>query len=89
MKAIGIEEGRVAERCGRAPHFLIGDSEVANPYASARGGAGPAVAEWLAERGVTTLVCGEFGPKMRAALDARGIEAVEFHGSIEAAQQRS
>lgn len=43
--------------------------------------AGPALAAWLAERTVGTLIAGDFGAKLAQALEERGIRAVTASGS--------
>ena len=66
----------VAARC---PWFLLFDDQgslveaVANPHRQAVGGAGPLAVDFLAERGVRTVIAGEFGKKMIDAMKARGI----------------
>ena len=56
---------------------------VENPHADAGGGAGNRVAEWMAERGVQTMVAGNFGRNLAADLEKRGIGRVEASGSSE------
>lgn len=70
------------ERFGRAPRFLVVDSETAevkqvvdNPAVEAAHGAGTGAAALMAEHGVTAVVSGRFGPKAFQALRALGIEA--------------
>ena len=58
---------------------------VENPHADAGGGAGNRVAEWMAERGVQTMVAGNFGRNLAADLENRGIGHVEASGSSEKA----
>jgi len=72
----------VAYRFARAPYFAIVDidngkissiSVVPNPNAMARGGAGPAAAQWLANQHVNVVLTPQVGPNAAAALNAMGI----------------
>jgi predicted Fe-Mo cluster-binding NifX family protein len=75
----------------RSPYFLIFDSansllEVSdNPYKDTGKRAGPSVAAFLAQKGVTFVVAGQFGNNMIQAMKGKGIEYLEFRGSAEAA----
>ncbi|MBN1336698.1 MAG: NifB/NifX family molybdenum-iron cluster-binding protein [Deltaproteobacteria bacterium] len=66
-------------RFGRAEAFLVLDEtgqvvqRVSNPHRNAGHGAGPAVAGWMRDLGVETVISGEFGPKALASLNALGI----------------
>ena len=79
---------------GRSPYFLIfeGDGKllegVDNPYKATGRGAGTSVASFLAQKGVTFFVAGEFGRNMTQAMKAKGIKYLEFHGSAEAALKK-
>ncbi len=79
----------VAGVAARSPYFLLFDEEkrfleaVENPHADTGGGAGNRVAEWVAERGVQTMVAGNFGRNLAADLENRGIGHVEASGSGE------
>jgi predicted Fe-Mo cluster-binding NifX family protein len=72
-------EASVDERFGRAPFFVIVDTEsmqhetIVNPAIDAGQGAGIAAAQGIARRGVEALLTGFVGPKAYAALDAAGI----------------
>ncbi|MFH1490354.1 MAG: NifB/NifX family molybdenum-iron cluster-binding protein [Pseudomonadota bacterium] len=78
----------------RSPYFLIFDGDgrlleaVENPYKAAKGDAGTSVVPFLAQKGVTLVVAGEFGEKMIQAMKAQGIEYLEFHGSAEGALKK-
>jgi len=80
-------DAAVSAVAARAPVILIFDgagrlvASHANPAASAPGGAGPALARWLAGQGVTTLIAGDFGDKLGAALAEDGIRALAARGS--------
>lgn len=87
-KTLAAEVSGVA---ARSPYFLIFDADgtlleaVDNPYKNAKGGAGPAVVPFLAQKDVAFVVAGEFGEKMIQAMQAQGIGYLQFSGSAEAA----
>jgi predicted Fe-Mo cluster-binding NifX family protein len=76
----------ISSVAARAPHILIFDANRAsadshpNPVAVRRGGAGPALAHWLAEQRVGTLIAGKFGAKLAQALKERNIRTVVASG---------
>jgi predicted Fe-Mo cluster-binding NifX family protein len=82
---------KVSSIAARAPNILIFDAEGklleshTNPAASSPGSAGPALARWLADRKVQTLVAGEFGGNLSAALAERKIGMVTASGPASAA----
>ncbi len=90
-KAVTTEVSGVAARC---PYFLIFDGDgvlleaIDNPYKGAKGGAGPSVASFLAQKGVTFVVAGALGKNMSQALKAKGVGYLQFHGSAEAALKK-
>jgi len=67
------------ERFGRAPYFIILDSEsgsfeaIRNPFAEGGGGVGPKAAQLLIARGATALISGQVGGNAREVLAAAGI----------------
>lgn len=72
-------DAQVSAQAARCPWFLLFDAQgnlveaVANPHQRAAGGAGPQAAEFLASKGVQTVIAGEFGQKMADALKHRGM----------------
>jgi predicted Fe-Mo cluster-binding NifX family protein len=84
----------VSAVAARSPYFLIFDGDgtlleaADNPYKTARGGAGPSVVPFLAQKGVAFVVAGKFGEKMIQAMQAQGIGYLEFSGSAEAAVKK-
>ena len=79
-------EAPISAVAARAPYILIFDAggallaSHANPVAKEPSGAGPALARWLSEQRVTTLIAGEFGSKLEGALKERKIRAVIVSG---------
>lgn len=69
-------------RFGRAAWLAVFDSDtgavefVENEGASAQSGAGPKVAEAVANLGAAKVFSGDFGPKAKTALQSMGIEMV-------------
>ena len=85
----------VSNEAAKCPYYLIFDSEgkltevIDNPYGDASGGAGPSVANFLAQRGVTIIIAGNFGSKMINTLESKGIAHFEFKGSVNDAVKRT
>lgn len=79
-------DAAVSGTAARAPHMLIFRADGAfeashrNPAAESPGGAGPALADWLAEQRVGTLIAGDFGSKLMQALEEGNIRAVIADG---------
>ena len=82
----GSINGQVEERFGRAPYFVIVDSETmrfgvgVNPSVTASHGAGPQTAALIADRGAGVVLTGRVGPKAGQALATAGLEVVEGVG---------
>jgi len=78
---------RVSGLAARAPYFLIFDESgklleaVDNPYKAAKGGAGTSVVPFLAQKGASVVVAGEFGENMTQAMKGKGMRYLEFKGS--------
>ena len=53
-----------------------------NPFLDKGPGAGPLVVEYLAEKGVGTLIAGRFGPPMIDAMDRKGMRYFQFSGIV-------
>ncbi|MBW2651094.1 MAG: hypothetical protein JRC66_08855, partial [Deltaproteobacteria bacterium] len=74
----------VSNEAAKCPYYLIFDSEgkltevIDNPYKNASGGAGPSAANFLAQKGVTIIIAGNFGSKMINTLESKGIAHFEF-----------
>ena len=86
---------KVSGVAARAPYFLIFDESgklleaVDNPYKAAKGGAGTSVVPFLAQKGATVVVAGEFGENMIQAMKSKGIGYLEFKGSTEEALKKA
>lgn len=84
-------QAAVSAVAARAPHILIFDAGGAllaahsNPVAANRGGAGPALAKWLAGQQVTLLIAGDIGDKLAAELQRLNIRGVTASGPAEQA----
>jgi predicted Fe-Mo cluster-binding NifX family protein len=82
----------VSRQAGPSPFFQIFDGKgklietIANPYKE--GGGGIAVADFLAGKGVTVVVAEEFGNRIIEVMKNKGIRAVAFKGSVEAAVKK-
>jgi len=88
-------EAPVSSVAARAPFILIFDATGAmeeshpNPVAANPGGAGPALARWLAEKKVGTLIAGDFGAKLSPALEERKIRSVRASGPAAQAAKKA
>lgn len=72
-------DARVSMHAARAPYYLLFNEAgellevVDNPHADAGRGAGPRAAEFLQTKGVTQVIAGEYGHRLVAELEQRGI----------------
>lgn len=72
-------ESPAEDRFGRAPYFIIVESEngsfeaIKNPHADGGGGVGPKAAQVLIANGVKALVSGQVGGNAKEVLAAAGI----------------
>jgi len=77
-------EALAEERFGRAPFFIIVDTDTGsfesleNPFAGAGGGVGPRAAQLIIAHQVTALVSGMVGGNAREVLIAAGIHLYEY-----------
>ena len=85
---------KVSGVAARAPYFLIFDGSgkfleaIDNPYKTAKGGAGTSIVPFLAQKGATVVVAGEFGEKMIQGMKGKGMRYLEFKGSAEEALKK-
>jgi predicted Fe-Mo cluster-binding NifX family protein len=78
------------ERFGRAPYFIIVESDsgsfeaIQNPYADGAGGVGPKAAQILIAKNVKALISGLVGGNARDVLAAAGIAMYTYNagGSV-------
>ena len=81
-------ETTVSHIAARCPYFLFVDSKgklleaVENPYKNNSSGAGVAVTNFLAEKNVTLVIAGNFGPKMKDMLKSQEIAYVTSEGIV-------
>jgi len=86
-------EAKVEERFGRAPYFIIVDSEtgsfeaIANPFINGSGGVGPKAAKLIIDRQADVLISGLLGGNAQSVLDSAGIVQYVYHdgGTVSAA----
>jgi len=94
VASVGSESGStVEERFGRAPYFVIHDTD-SSAYtcltntgnAAAAHGAGTGTAQAIISHKVDVVVAGRFGPKAEAVLSAAGIKMLAWsQGTVEQA----
>ena len=76
----------VSNAAAKCPYYLIFNNKgelievFDNSYKDTSGGAGPSAANFLARRGVTILIAGNFGSKMVSTLENKGVIHFEFKG---------
>jgi len=85
--AISSHDGKLdtkfSPRFGRCEFFIFIDTEtrdweaIANPAATARGGAGAQVVQFLSNNDVEATITGRYGPTAFTALEAAGIQGFE------------
>jgi len=79
------EDAKVSPISGRAEYYQIFEDKklvkvIKNPFAVGGGGAGPAVAQMLANENVEMIISGHFGEKMLAALEEKNIKIKTIQG---------
>jgi len=82
------ESSQISDKAARAPYYLIFDRSgklleiVSNPFRDDDRGAGPKVADLLASKNVSVVVAGDFGNKIKSALDNKKIDYHETSGIV-------
>jgi predicted Fe-Mo cluster-binding NifX family protein len=82
-------EANVSGQPARSPFILLFDEKgklieaIENPAKD-----GLAVADFLASKGVTVAVAGEYGPQIIDVMKKKGIKAVAFKGTVEEAVKK-
>ncbi len=85
----------VSNKAAKCPYYLMFDNKgemtevIDNPYGDASRGAGPSAANFLAQKGVTIVIAGNFGSKMINTLKNKGITHFEFKGRVDEAVKKS
>lgn len=87
-------ESPVDPRFGRCPYFVILEEEgdgfevMENTAGQAFQGAGISAAQMIAEKGVTAVIAGNFGPKALWVLGQAGVKLYGFSGgAVEEARE--
>ncbi len=81
-------EGPIDVRFGRAPYYILVESETgnwesfANPAVSQSGGAGVAAAQFVIDKKAEVTISGDFGPNASQALQAAGVKMHTFSADI-------
>ncbi|RPH31285.1 MAG: hypothetical protein EHM93_14190 [Bacteroidales bacterium] len=77
-------ESKLDQRFGRCAYFIIYDTKtkgmefIPNPNIDAQEGAGPASVQLVASKGVTQIISGEFGIKIKSLLDSLKIQMIIY-----------
>ena len=80
------KDAAISQQAGRTPFFLFFDNKgnfletVENPSRDQSRNAGPNAALFLADKGVTLVIAGDFGSKMKEALEEHHIQYVKKTG---------
>jgi predicted Fe-Mo cluster-binding NifX family protein len=75
-------ESPIDNHFGRSAYFVIYDKEsksielLPNPFLSMPEGAGAAAVQMLADHGVSQIISGEFGQKIKALVDSLRIQMI-------------
>jgi len=78
----------ISSKAGHCPYYLIfnGAGElievVANPYKNAQRRAGQQTANFLADKGVTIVIAGNFGDKMIGVMRSNGMDYFKLQGIV-------
>jgi predicted Fe-Mo cluster-binding NifX family protein len=81
------DTAKVSAVAARSPFFLMFGQDgkfleaIANPHKDAGGNASGLVTAFLSDKGVTDVIAGNFGDKMKNALKQKGIASFELKGS--------
>ncbi len=87
------ENSQICQEAARAPYYLIFNKRgkllevISNLFSDSARHAGPQVAALLAEKNVTVMVAGDFGQKLKIALDEKGINHLAATGVVQKAIQ--
>ncbi len=84
----GSMNAQVSEAFGRCAYFIIVDTNtmkfepVSNPGVGMMGGAGPAAARAIAERGAEVVLTGAVGPNAKQTLNSLGIKVYTGYNNM-------
>jgi predicted Fe-Mo cluster-binding NifX family protein len=73
---------KIDPRFGRCSYFVIFDTEtrstdfLSNPYKNAKEGVGPSCVKLMSKHGISKIVSGEFGIKIKPLLDELSIQMI-------------
>ena len=87
------KDAAISQQAGRTSFFLFFDNKgnfletVENPSRDQSRNAGPNAALFLADKGVTLVIAGDFGSKMKEALEEHHIQYVKKTGAAYSAVQ--
>jgi len=79
---------QIAKHSARASFYLLFDEQgemleaVSNPFAGVDRGAAPRAVLLLADKGVTLLAAGDFGPRFVSELEESGIDHIQRTGQV-------
>jgi len=78
----------ISNKAGKCPYYLIFDGKgelmevISNPYKDTQSGAGQQTADFLANKGVTLIIAGNFGDKMIGAMRSNGTDYSKLQGIV-------
>jgi predicted Fe-Mo cluster-binding NifX family protein len=78
----------ISQQASRAPFFLFFDDQgnlteiIENPFKNQSHLAGPSTASFFANKGVKLVIAGNFGHKMKQALQENNIQYIEITGVV-------
>ena len=81
-------DSRISDHAGRCPCYLLFDrtgvfiEAITNPSEESTGHAAPIAANFLARKGVTTLIAANFGQKMISELESLDIKHIIMDGKV-------
>jgi len=78
----------ISNKAGKCPYYLIFNRTgelievISNPYKDTQSGAGQQTADFLANKGVTLIIAGNFGDKMIGAMRSNGTDYSKLQGIV-------
>jgi predicted Fe-Mo cluster-binding NifX family protein len=83
------QSAHVSNLAARCAYYMLFDSKgelldvIDNPFTEKKGGAGTSAANFLSDKGVTTVVAETFGDKMINSMKTNGMTSFEFKGTVD------